>query len=174
MNNQTKISKKNYEKDEGRHIVDVLFVLALFGIFAASALMLVTLGTNVYKQTVSHMDGNYTERTAYAYITEKIRQNNSDGAISIAELEGTPALVFTTSLADVEYCTYLYYYEGHLKELSLRKDIFAGSSLLSAGQDIIPLSSFSIEPTENNLIKLRICTEDNNSFMIYASLNNNS
>lgn len=174
MHMQKEMPKRNHEKEDGKHIVDVLFVLALFGIFAASALMLVTLGANVYKQTVSHMDGNYTERTAYAYITEKIRQNNSEGAISIAELEGTPALVFTTTLEETEYCTYLYYYDGYLKELSLRKDIFAGSNLLSAGQDIIPLSSFSIELAESNLIKLRICTEDNNSFMIYASLNNNS
>jgi len=174
MNTQKEMPKRNHEKNDGKHIVDVLFVLALFGIFAASALMLVTLGANVYKQTVAHMDENYTERTAYAYITEKIRQNNSEGAISIAKLEGTPALIFTTNLEETEYCTYLYYYDGYLKELSLRKDIFAGSSLLSAGQDIIPLSSFSIEPTKNNLIKLRICTEDNNSFMIYVSLNNNS
>lgn len=174
MNMQKEMPKRNHEKEDGKHIVDVLFVLALFGIFAASALMLVTLGANVYKQTVAHMDENYAERTTYAYITEKIRQNNSEGTVSIAELEGTPALVFTTTLSDVEYCTYLYYYEGYLKELSLRKDIFAGNSLLSAGQDIIPLSSFSIEPAENHLIKIRICTMDNNSFMIYASLNNNS
>ena len=173
MTLQNKSQQTNHNRNDGRHIVDVLFVLALFGIFAASALMLVTLGANVYKKTVSHMDENYAERTAYAYITEKIRQNNTVGAISVEELEGTPALVFTQQLEDMEYCTYLYYYDGYLKELSLRKDMYAGSNLLSAGQDIIPLASFSIIPVQDNLIKLRIYTEEGNSFMIYASLCNN-
>ncbi len=166
-------NKKNAET-EGKHIVDVLFVLALFGIFAASAFMLVTLGANVYKQTVAHMNENYGERTAYAYITEKIRQNDKLGSITTEDLEGTPALVFTQQVEDVEYCTYLYYYDGYLKELALRKDVFAGSNLLSAGQNITPLSAFSIESVQNNLVKLHIYTEEGNSFFIYASLCNNS
>lgn len=163
-----------YTEESNRHIVDILFVLALFGVFAASALMLVTMGASVYKQTVSHMDESYEERTAYAYITEKIRQNNADGAISVGELEDTPALIFTQELSGVEYCTYLYFHEGYLKELSLRKDTYAGSNLLSAGQNIIPLSSFTIEPEQENLIKLGVYTEDGNSFMIYTSLCGNS
>ncbi len=166
--------RKKSVKNEHKHIVDVLFVLALFGVFAASALMLVTLGANVYKQTVANMDENYEERTAYAYITEKIRQNNTDGVISVEELEGTPALVFTNQVSDVEYCTYLYFYDGHLKELSLRKDTYAGSNLLSAGQDIVPLAAFTIDSVQDNLVKLRIYTEHGDSFMIYASLCNNS
>lgn len=166
--------RKKVVENENKHIVDVLFVLALFGVFAASALMLVTLGANVYKQTVAHMDENYEERTAYAYITEKIRQNNTDGAISVEELEGAPALVFTQHVSDVEYCTYLYFYDGYLKELSLRKDTYAGSNLLSAGQDIVPLAAFSIDSVQDNLIKLRIYTENGDSFMIYASLCSNS
>lgn len=157
-------------ENSNRHIVDVLFVLALFGVFAASALMLVTIGANVYKQTVSHMNENYEERTAYSYITEKIRQNNTCDAIAIGELEGTPALVFTQQLSDVEYCTYLYFYDGYLKELSLRKDSYAGSNILAAGQNIIPLSSFSLESKQENLVKLRICTEGGNNILIYTSL----
>lgn len=172
------LSKENQRKkvveNENKHVVDVLFVLALFGVFAASALMLVTLGANVYKQTVAHMDENYEERTAYAYITEKIRQNNTEGTISVEELEGTPALVFTKQVSDVEYCTYLYFYDGYLKELSLRKGTYAGSNLLSAGQDIVPLAAFSIDSVQDNLIKLRIYTKTGDSFMIYASLCNNS
>lgn len=164
-----KAPSKQFQED-GRHIVDILFVLVLFGIFATSALLLVTLGANVYKQTVAHMNENYEERTAYAYLTEKIRQNNENGAVSVAEIEGTPALVFTSQLDNAEYSTYLYFHDGYLKELSLRSGSYAGSSLLSAGQSILPLAAFSISPVQNNLIKLRVRTNDGNTFMIYASL----
>lgn len=44
---------KRKSNEPSRHIVDILFVLALFCVFAASALMLVTIGANVYKQTLS-------------------------------------------------------------------------------------------------------------------------
>lgn len=37
-------------KQEKNHIVDVLFVLALFVVFTLSALVLVILGANVYRQ----------------------------------------------------------------------------------------------------------------------------
>ena len=66
-------------KQERNHIVDVLFVLALFVVFTLSALVLVILGANVYRQTVSYMDENYEARTAYSYLTEKVRQNDVYG-----------------------------------------------------------------------------------------------
>ena len=75
-------------KQERKHIVDVLFVLALFVVFTLSALVLVILGANVYRQTVRYMDENYNARTAYSYLTEKVRQNDLYDSISIGELEG--------------------------------------------------------------------------------------
>ena len=41
------------------HVVDFLFTLALFCVFAASALTVVVTGANVYRQTVRRMDQNY-------------------------------------------------------------------------------------------------------------------
>ena len=46
------------------HVVDFLFTLALFCVFAASALMVVVIGANVYRQTVRGMDSNYDSRTS--------------------------------------------------------------------------------------------------------------
>ena len=51
-------------KQEHSFIVDVLFVLALFGVFAISALVLVTIGADVYQHTVQDMSANYEPRTA--------------------------------------------------------------------------------------------------------------
>lgn len=160
-------------KESNRHIVDVLFVLALFGVFAASALMLVTIGANVYKKTVANMNDNFEERTAYSYISEKIRQNDICDAVEIGELEGVPALLFIRRVGDDEYCTCLYLYDGYLKELFIRRDSFAGTNLLQAGQDIMPLSDLSMEEVKPGLIRLTMDT-GSRPLTLYASLRSTS
>lgn len=161
----------NFKSNESnnRHIVDVLFVLALFGVFAASALMLVTIGANVYKKTVSNMNDNFEERTAYSYISEKIRQNDIYDSVEIGDLEGVSALLFIRRVGDDEYCTCLYFYDGYLKELFMRRDSFTGTNLLQAGQDIMPLSSLSMEEAKPGLIRLTMDT-GSRPLTLYASL----
>ena len=56
-----------------KSIVDMLFLLALFGVFLISALFIVLFGANIYKKTVNDMDANFSARTSVSYITEKIR-----------------------------------------------------------------------------------------------------
>ncbi|MGN1148543.1 MAG: DUF4860 domain-containing protein [Lachnospiraceae bacterium] len=161
---------KQKTRDSSRHVVDVLFVLALFGVFAASALMLVTIGASVYKQTVADMNNNFTDRTAYSYITEKIRQNDTYDGVDIGELDGTPALILTQHIGEAEYCTYLYLHDGYLKELYTRKDSFVGTDILSAGQNIIELSGFTMEKPKEGLLKLTIDTGNGKPITLYTAL----
>lgn len=116
------------------------------------------------------MSINFTQRTAYSYVTEKIRQNDTYDAVSVGELRGTPALILTQQINGESYSTYLYFYEGYLKELFIRKDSFAGTDILSAGQDIMALSSFTAEEAEKGLIKLTIDTGDGPPMILYTAL----
>lgn len=77
------------------HVVDFLFTLALFCVFAASALMVVVIGANVYRQTVRGMDSNYDSRTSLTYLTEKVRQNDAANAVTIRSVGDSPALVLS-------------------------------------------------------------------------------
>ena len=45
------------------HIIDVLFVLALFGVFAVSAMMVIILGTGVYNNTLESAQTHFDART---------------------------------------------------------------------------------------------------------------
>ena len=99
-------------KQEKHFIVDILFVLALFGVFAVSALSLVTIGADVYQHTVEDMSVNYESRTAVSYITEKVRQNDAADSILLTTLENVPALCMVSQLDGDTYCTYLYLYDG--------------------------------------------------------------
>lgn len=157
-------------KQEKNHIVDVLFVLALFVVFTLSALVLVTLGASVYRQTVSYMDDNYTARTAYSYLTEKVRQNDLYDSISLGQLEGTDALVLTRDINDTTYATYLYLHEGSLRELFMRQGSDIGTDPLSAGREIMPLTGWELEMTGDHLLHIALTLEDNSQKELFIAL----
>ena len=100
-----------------KHSTDILFVLVLFLVFTSSALAVILLGARVYQSTSSRMESNYNVRTALAYVSEKIRQNDESGAVSLCELDGIPALTLSQRMEDTSYITYLYFQDGALKEL---------------------------------------------------------
>ena len=157
-------------KQEKNHIVDVLFVLALFVVFTLSALVLVILGASVYKQTVSYMDENFTARTAYSYLTEKVRQNDLYDSISLGQLEGTEALVMTQEINGTTYATYLYLYEGNLRELFMRQGSDIGTNPLSAGQVILPLADWNLEMADEYLLHIALTLEDNSQKELFIAL----
>mgnify|MGYP000271613250 FL=1 len=102
------MNNRNHQKQEKHFIVDILFVLALFGVFAVSALALVTIGADVYQHTVEDMGVNYESRTAVSYIMEKVRQNDTTDSIFLTDLENVPALCMLSEIDEETYCTYLY------------------------------------------------------------------
>ena len=160
---------------ERHFVVDILFVLALFGVFAVSALVLVTIGADIYQHTVNDMNTNYDSRTAIAYITEKIRQSDcvlSDGtpAVSIGTLEQTPALILTDELDGEYYCTYLYLHDGWLRELYMRQGAYLGDNMEDAGKNILELESLSYEQAAPNLLRVTMCMPDGNTKDLALSL----
>lgn len=153
-------------KNENRHMVDILFVLALFCVFTISALLLVILGADIYRKTVQDMDQNFTARTSFAYVTEKIRQSDSYHSVEVGTFSGEEALILTQSIDSVEYSTYIYLYDGHLKELFTKK----GQSISpKAGQNILALNSFGVEQVNSNLYRLIMVAPNHTSFSMLVS-----
>ncbi len=144
-------------RNESGHIVDFLFVLGLFFVFALSALMLILIGSGVYKKTVDRMNDNFNLRTTTAYLTEKIRQGDIAGGVSVEDFAGNNALVLTQEYYGTEYSTYLYAYNGYLKELFTAKD---NQLSADAGTDILPVRSFEATHMGGKLWKLTVVEED--------------
>ena len=157
-------------KQEKHFIVDILFVLALFGVFAVSALTLVTIGADVYQHTVEDMSINYESRTAVSYIMEKVRQNDTAGSVSITTLEEVPALCLRSELDADTYCTYLYLYDGHLKELFMKDGSSLGGRVLPAGTDIMELRDFSLEYAAKDLIQVFVQTASGETHTFYIHI----
>lgn len=155
------------EEKQQRHIIDIIFVLALFCLFALSAIFLITIGADIYGKTVDNMEGNFNARTALAYVTEKVRQSDMEGQIAVGEFAGRPALIITSRVSDTDYNTYIYEYEGCLKELMCRQDVSLGPE---AGQDILEVSEFSLTSVNENLINCRIAVDEEQAYDLFISI----
>lgn len=162
-----------------RHsIVDLLFILTLFGVFALSSLALVFLGGEVYRHTVTDMRNNYDTRACATYITEKIHQSDEvptleDGTtfspISVVALGDAPALLLTQVQEDSVYYTYLYYYDGYLRELFTSPNSQLGNNPALAGRNVFHLSAFEIKQSTSNLITINLTTEAGISHQILVT-----
>lgn len=158
-------------KQKQRHIVDILFVITLFCVFALSALMLVLIGSNVYRKTVANMDDNYNIRTSLAYITEKIHQFDETDAIEIGTLGNTDALILKTNTESQPYYTYIYMNGGYLKELFAAADAVLAPE---AGQNILPIKDFQLQKINDKLYQFTICVNEGNPHTLYVSTHSNS
>ena len=97
--------------------MDIIFILSLFCIFTASALLVVLMGADVYQGITKDMDYNYSSRSSISYVTEKIRQHDSEGQVFVGNLEGEPALILTQNYNNEIYETWIYRDGNHLKEI---------------------------------------------------------
>ena len=109
------------EKIKRKHMIDLLFPIALFLVLAASSLFLVILAANVYRKSVAWEESNYGSRTCLSYVTEKIRQSDTDGGVETGTFDGIPCLILRQNFGDQAYATYLYSYEGQLCELFVQE-----------------------------------------------------
>ncbi len=147
------------KKETGtRHVIDMFFVIALLFLFALSALMLIALGSSIYSRSVEIMQDNYDSRTAYAYITEKLRQYDSMGNISTEKFSGLEALRIDSRINGTDYITYLYEYDGFLMELIARAD--AGNIPPSQGQKIMEIDSMDVSPKEDGIMEISVTLPD--------------
>lgn len=135
----------NFAK-RNKSIVDFLFILALFGAFAITALFVVLFGARIYKSTVSNMSSNYEKRTAMSYVTEKIRSHDYSGGAEVSD-ENTVLRLYQ-NMGDKRYVTYLFVADGYLKEFTADESYkFDGST----GTQILAIKDFTVKKESDSL-----------------------
>lgn len=128
--------------DRKQHAIDIIFVLSLFCVFAVLALLVVVLGANVYKGISEDMTKNFDARTSVAYLSEKIRQNDVMGGISVRDANGTDALVLSREAEGKIYETWVYVQDGWLREVT----VSAGTDAMNMGAErVMELANMEIE-----------------------------
>lgn len=130
------------------HIVDLLFAIALFFVFAASSVAVILISSNAYVSISRQTEENYTSRTALSYIAQKIRQNDINGGIRLGKLENTDALIMKQTYNNTDYTTYIYEYSGELRELFIKDGIDVA---LAEGKTVMKVHSFSMKALNPHL-----------------------
>ena len=138
------------------HRADSFFVMLLFFLFALTAFILVLIGVKQYKSTANAMNYNYEIRTVTSYLREKVRQNDSDAAISVETIN------------DIVYNTFIYYYGGSLRELYVQD----GSPYsLDSGQRIVEIGGLDMSETTDKMITVTITDTSGGTTDTYCSIN---
>lgn len=99
-----------------QHHIDALIALLLFGVFAVCVLAVLLTGADAYRRLTLRDQAAYERRACTQYIATKVRQADLADRLSVADMDGVQALVLG---GDEEYVTYIYCYDGWLRELYL-------------------------------------------------------
>ena len=136
---------------------ELVFVIVLFLLFSLSALALVILGGNVYSGVLDRMDENYALRTPLAYVATKVRQGDARGAIRLDDALGTTALVLTEDAGGESYETWIYYYDGALREYYVSQGL---QFLPAEGMEVVETAGFTIEQEDDGLLRFTCTAAD--------------
>lgn len=155
-------------KRSQQHTIDFLFPIALFFAFSATALVVLLLAANIYKNIVTDSDSGFTQTTALSYICEKIRQNDeqSSASISLTTFDGCDALALTQHYNEHSYTTYIYEDSGALKELFIRSDAEATAA---SGTSILKIKKLKMDELTCGTYKFTCTSEDGSSDSVIIS-----
>ena len=119
-------------------------VFLLGAVFLFLSVGLVLLGGSVYRRVVAHSQENDQMRTTLSYVANQVRRKDMAGNVQVGKFHGQDALLLTQNFEDIECVTYLYCWEGSLRELFIEKGYELGPE---AGLPLITLENifFTVE-----------------------------
>lgn len=145
-------------REKTHHSTDMVFVLVLFACLVIVGVMLIAMGTGVYRNVLDSMNRNDHYRTATAYITQKVRQNQDADAIHAGTLDGYSAITLRQNIGGTSYTTWLYCDGTHLKELLARSDNDSISA--EAGNDILEMQDMEVTERDDDTLMIVMTTAD--------------
>lgn len=157
--------RKEYQ--ERKHVIDFLFPLALLFVLAASSVALVVLASGSYSRQIRTSEASFTSRTALSYVTEKLHQADTSDSITAGTLDGQDAIIIRQEYSGQAYVTYLYAYEGYLRELFMKEGVSASAA---DGRKILATDGFSFEESQNGLFHLSCTDSDGSVSDTYVSI----
>ncbi len=125
-------------------MVSLISMVFILGIFAVSALFLVNIGVQVYKNIVTANNDNFELRTSLSYVATKVRQADSAGMVELREMDGLRVLVLGEENEEGAFETYLYFWDGYLYEHFMEKGGFFEPGY---GMETFEAASFWMEQT---------------------------
>ena len=154
-------------KSGKNHTIDVIFVLAVACAFAASILMVLMLGVNVYGNIQSTSNDEFNKRVCLSYITAKVHSNDSHGGVTAGVFGDVPAIFMEEEFDGVKYNTIIYTYDGWLRELFCEQ----GNDLsLDSGTPVLEIDFVSFEKIKPDLLFVEYSDADGSGGRIFINL----
>lgn len=146
--------------------IEIIFPIVLFLIFTIGALFIILYAARTYQNIVEGSENNYNSGTLSAYISQKVHSYDTNGNVYIGTFDGIDALILEEEIDKTAYVTYIYQYNGKLRELFTAK---GGSSFTpETGMSLFDMTSFKPEFIDDNLLSVYVET-DAGSFTQYIS-----
>jgi hypothetical protein len=140
-------------KGKSSSVMENAALLCLVALFFFLAMGAVVMGVSAYQGVSEAAERNTAYRTALAYVTNQVRRADAAGGVSAGEYQGLDALIITEVFGDYFYDTYIYCYDGSLRELFVER----GYELEpAAGTELLPLESMAVAPFGDGLIKVSV------------------
>ena len=136
--------------------LDSIAVLLLTAVFMVLALGVTALSSALYSNTVQTASENNSSRTAIAYLSNQIRRCDHAEAIIVTRFEDLAAIKLVEYIDEDRYVTWLYCYDGYLRELFTEDTILLS---VDAGIPILPLQSLSFQESTERLLQITIKDE---------------
>lgn len=151
------------------HTIDIVFVLMLFCVFAASVLLVLLTGAGTYQDIAESMEDHYQERTCLNYIATKIRHHDAEGSVEIVDTIGDTALKLKMSemIDSTVYNTIIYYHNGMIMELFTEDGIEIEAD---GGFEIIKAEKIVFEMVSDNLLRIECTGDGGGTAEIFISL----
>lgn len=140
------------KRSGGGSMIAVLLLTCVFGV---TLLMVLSTGAAVYRGVQSRVEESGNRRVGLTYITAKIHGGDQKDGVSAASFEGVDAVRLTEEIDGWPYETWLYVYDGWLRELFCEPD----SGLLPEdGETITEARSLTVQE-EDGLLTLTYVDE---------------
>lgn len=131
--------------------IPFLFSMLLLLVFALCSVFTVLFGSQVYQNIRTRSQNAFDSDTALSFITNKVRQSDQSGCISVETRSNQEVLVLSSPIDDVIYETLIYTNQGTLFELFTEAD---SGLLLDAGTPILPCGKVSFLLSESTPVPL--------------------
>ena len=99
-----------------KNSISGLAAFLVFGIFAVCVLTVLLLGADTYQKLHQRDQEAFSKRTCVQYLSTRVRQAGGSGVEGIADVGGKDALVLRETIEGEEYKTYIYCYDGWIRE----------------------------------------------------------
>ncbi len=146
--------------------ISAVAALLLFAVFAVGVLTVLLGGAQSYRRLSSRDEQSYNSRTCAQYLSAKLRQAQSAGAVGVGKFGQADALELRQSVDGDTYVTRIYCCDGWLMELFTEE---TGDFLPGDGERILPASGLTVVQKQG-LLEIRITDGSGRELLICHSL----